>query len=71
LQSFTTTATGTNGPTTGIVVTATYDEDIATGSLTIDLNNTISGLVLTCLGGSDECSGTYTVGATGSGEDIV
>ena len=71
LQSFTsTTVDGTYGPTTAINVTATYDENI-TGSLTVDLNNTVTGITLTCAGGSTDCTGTYTVGATGSGEDIA
>ncbi|HSD12905.1 MAG TPA: hypothetical protein VLC10_05075, partial [Patescibacteria group bacterium] len=68
LASFTsTTADGTYGPTSGINVTATFSEVIAAGSMTVDLNNGVTGLVLSTIS-TNTLSGTYTVGATGSGE---
>ncbi len=68
LQSFSsTTSDDTYGPTSLINITATYDENIQSGSLTVVLSNGES-VLLDQISGS-EVSGTYTVGATGSGED--
>ena len=71
LLSFTSsTADGTYGPGSTINVTATYDQALGAGS-TVDVNfNNTATLTLSSVAGST-ISGTYTVGATGSGEDIV
>lgn len=71
LQSFTsTTGDGTYGPTSTINVTATYDESIAGGStMTVTLSNGQS-VALNVVAGAT-ISGTYTVGATGSGQDVT
>ncbi|MBD3359984.1 MAG: hypothetical protein GF365_04750 [Candidatus Buchananbacteria bacterium] len=71
LLSFTsTTADGTYGPGSGINITANYSENISSGSITVDLNNTVTGQTLSTIT-TNTISGTYTVGATGSGEDVT
>ncbi|MFZ5365213.1 MAG: Ig-like domain-containing protein [Patescibacteria group bacterium] len=69
LQSFTsTTVDGTYGPGSNINVTATYNENIAGGSLmTVTLDNGVNVTLNNIVGST--ISGTYTVGVTGSGED--
>jgi len=72
LASFTsTTADGTYGPTSGINITATYGvgENLANGSsITITLN-TGAQAVLSTIESGNKLTGTYTVGATGSGQN--
>jgi hypothetical protein len=70
LISFTsTTANGTYGPGSAISIRATYSEALAGGSsITVQLNNGVS-VVLNTVAGS-VVSGTYTIGATGSGQGI-
>ncbi len=71
LLSFTsTTADGTYGPGYGINITATYSENISSGSVTVNLNNGVTGVTLSTIA-TNTISGTYTVGSTGSGEDIT
>lgn len=70
LNSFTSsTADGTYGPTQNINITATYDENLGVGSsisvaldtgVSVNLNSIVAGSSLT---------GTYTIGATGSGQN--
>lgn len=71
LQSFTTNQTsGVYGPGSVIDITANYSEDVmATSSLTVILNNGV-GVVLNNVS-SSTISGTYTVGAVATGQDIV
>ncbi len=69
LTSFTsTTANGTYGPGTTIVIRATYDEAIKSGSTLTVVLDTGKSVALSTVSGST-VSGTYTVGATGSDED--
>ncbi len=72
LQSITSTTADANyGPGDAINITATYSEALAAGStITVDLNNTVTGVVLSSVAGN-AVSGTYTVGATGSGQSIA
>jgi len=59
---------GTYGPETAISITANYSEEIVEGStLSIELSNGVE-VVLNSISGSD-LSGTYTIGATNSGQD--
>lgn len=69
LTSFTsTTADGTYGAGTSINIRATYDENIAAGStMTVGLDTGVN-VVLNSVSGST-LSGTYTVGAEGSGQN--
>jgi len=71
LQSFTsTTVDDTYGPTSTVNVTATYDENLGAGSeMTVVLDNGVSVTLDTV--DSATLAGTYTVGATGSGEDTT
>jgi hypothetical protein len=71
LSGFSTTkASGTYGPTTAIDVIATYTELLsAPSTMTVVLNNLVS-LILNVVTGST-VKGTYTIGATGSGESIL
>ncbi len=56
------------GPAAAVTIVASFDEAVAAGSsLTVVLDNGAS-VVLSTISGST-VSGTYTVGATGSGED--
>ena len=69
LVSFTSSATdGTFCPGSTITITATYNEAIVAGStMTVELDTGVS-VVLNSISGN-EISGTYTVGATGSGQN--
>ncbi|MBN1494913.1 S-layer homology domain-containing protein [Candidatus Peregrinibacteria bacterium] len=71
LQSFTsTTLDGTYGPGMGINIRANYDETLVGGSLlTVTLDNGANVLLNNVAGST--VSGTYTIGATGSGEDSL
>lgn len=71
LNSFTSTTTnGAYGPASTINVTATYSENLGSGStMTVTLNNGKSIVVSTINGSS--LTATYTVGAVGSGEDVA
>ena len=71
LISFTsTTADGTYGPGSVINLTATYDSALGSGSnISVTLNNGVSISLSTVTG--SEVRGTYTVGATGSGQDTA
>lgn len=70
LLSFTsTTSDGTYGPGSTINITATYSENITSGSITVDLNNHPSTLITLSATGTNTISGIYVVGATGSGQD--
>ena len=71
LDSFTSsTADGTYGPGTAINITANYNEAMgAAATVDVTLTNGET-LTLNSVSGS-EVSGTYTVGATGSGEDVL
>ena len=71
LVSFTSTAIdGTYCPGDTINITATYDEAIKVGStITVTLDTGIDVVLSTIVG--NEISGTYTVGATGSGENSL
>ena len=62
------TADGTYGPGSTINLTARYDSPLGSGSsISITLNNGVN-VTLTNVSGS-EIRGSYTVGATGSGQD--
>lgn len=61
-------ADDTYGPSSIINVRANYSEDIASGSLTVDLNNTYDNLLLNTVSGSTIFS-NFNTGATGSGYD--
>jgi len=64
------TADGVYGPGSSITITANYDEALGSDSkLKVNLDNGVS-IVLDSVSGSS-VSGTYTVGATGSGEDSL
>lgn len=67
-----TTANNTYGPGDTIDIRGYYTESLANNGATIqvDLNNGVSDLVLDNIN-SSELYGTYTVGVTGSGEDIT
>ena len=71
LLSFTsTTANGTYGPGAAISITATYDENLAIGSsLDVLLDNGVTVTLNTLAGAT--LSGTYNIGATGSGQDSL
>ncbi len=72
LFSFTSsTSNGTYGPGTIINLTANYSETIASGSVTINLNNSVTGLTLSTLIGTSTISGNYTVGISGSPQSIA
>jgi hypothetical protein len=72
LGSFTsTTANNIYGPTSSINITATYGvgEDLAAGSsITVTLNTGVQ-VVLSTIASANILTGTYTVGATGSGQN--
>jgi hypothetical protein len=71
LVSFTSTkANGTYGPGTAINITATYDENIAGGSVLNVTLNTGSVIILDSISGMT-ISGTYTVGATSTGQNTT
>jgi len=70
LSSFSTTnSAGVYGPGEGIVIEAQYHEQISDGSITVNLNNGATVTLNTVSG--DKISGTYTIGATGSGQDTA
>lgn len=72
LISFTsTTLDGTYGPGSNINITATYSENITSGSITVDLNNHPTTLITLSTISTNTLSGDYVVGATGSGQDIT
>lgn len=72
LLSFTSsTGDGTYGPASVINITATYTETITGGSIQVDLNSGKNDLVLSATSGDATLKGTYTVGATGSGENTT
>ncbi len=71
LQSFSsTTADGVYGPAAVVTIVASFDEAIAAGSsLTVVLDNDDGTSVLLSTIAGPTVSGTYVVGATGSGQD--
>jgi hypothetical protein len=70
LQSFTSTkANGIYGPTTTINITANYSENLAVGSTVTAVLNTGASVTLNTITGNTTLTGTYTVGATGSGQN--
>lgn len=67
-----TTSDGVYGPGSVINVTATYDEEVEpVSTASVNLNNTVSGLALGTASRSKTITGSYTVGATASGEDTL
>lgn len=72
LVSFTsTTPNGTYGPGSSVNITATYSENIASGSVIVDLNNHPTTLITLYTISTNTFSGDYVVGATGSGQDVT
>jgi hypothetical protein len=70
LQSFTSsTIDGTYGPTANINITANYSENLAAGSTTTVVLNTGASVTLDTITDNTKLTGTYTVGATGSGQN--
>jgi hypothetical protein len=70
LQSFaSTTANGTYGPDSPINIRAIYNENLGVGSsIAVSLDTGVS-INLTSITAGSSLSGTYTVGATGSGQN--
>lgn len=69
LQSFTSSTTnGTYGPTSAINITATYNEAPTGSSSIVAVTNTGVAVTLNSISGNT-LNGTYTVGATGSGQN--
>ncbi|MEI8103716.1 MAG: hypothetical protein WCG84_02300 [Candidatus Moraniibacteriota bacterium] len=69
LQSLTsTTVNGTYGPSSVINVTATYQDNLEPGSSTTVLLNTGVSVILNTIAGN-KLSGSYAVGASGSGQN--
>ncbi|MDD5463648.1 MAG: hypothetical protein PHP62_00690, partial [Candidatus Moranbacteria bacterium] len=70
IQTITTDAVSeTYGPASEIKIIVTYDENIASGNLVVNLNNG-KQIPLNTIENSNTLTATYTVGATGSIEDV-
>jgi hypothetical protein len=70
LQSFTSTTTdGTYGPTANINITANYSENLASGSTATVVLDTGASVTLDTITDNTKLTGSYTVGATGSGQN--
>ena len=70
IQTITTdTVNGTYGPASAIKIIVTYDENIASGNLVVNLNNG-KQLPMSTVENGNTLTATYTVGATGSIEDV-